>query len=54
MGWPQIAMIVFMGMSIGGSLYKHGEPRTGRYSIFSALFGVAIEAWLLWEGGFFG
>lgn len=52
MGWPQIAMIVFMGVAIGISLAKNGEPK-GNHSAGWTLFAVALEAWILYEGNFF-
>ncbi len=52
MTWPQITMIVFMGIALGASLVKHGESK-GNYSAPWALVAVVLEAWILYEGGFF-
>lgn len=53
MGVPQILVIVLMAMSLGISLIKHGECRTGKYNFFVDLFAVAIEVAILYCGGFF-
>ena len=52
MGWPQIAMIVFMGVALGISMAKNGESK-GNYSVGWTLVAVALEAWILYEGNFF-
>ena len=37
---------------IGLALARHGEPETGKHSVFTTLIAVGLMAWLLWEGGF--
>ena len=54
MGIPQILVIVLWALSLGLTLAKHGEPRGGKESVWTALVGVAIMAALLWWGGFWG
>lgn len=52
MGWPQIAVIGLWAAGIGLALARHGEPETGKHSVFTTLIAVGLMAWLLWEGGF--
>ena len=52
MKWPQIVMIIIMGMNIGIALIKNGERKYERYSFVSAVIGVVIEAIILGAGGF--
>jgi len=52
MGWPQITVVVLLAMGLGVAAAKHGEPN-GNWSFGWALIGVALEVWLLIEGGFF-
>lgn len=49
--WPQITIIALSAMALGIALVKHGEPK-GLWSWPATLFGVALEAWLLYMGGF--
>ena len=51
MGWPQIVMIVLLGLNIGIGLVKHGEPREN-YNFWTILIGAILEAGLLYFGGF--
>lgn len=53
MGAPQIILIVLYAMSLGTELSKHGEPRTGNHSFWSALVACVIVGLLLVWGGFF-
>lgn len=53
MGTPQIIMIVLMTIVVVIASLKHGEPK-GFYSIWATLVAVALEAGLLYWGGFFG
>ena len=50
---PQIILIIIMGLDLGINLANNGKPRDGNYSFGVALVGVAIEAGLLYWGGFF-
>lgn len=54
MGIPQIIVIILYGLSLGAMLVKHGEPKEGTYSFWSALFAVVILFGCFWWGGFFG
>ncbi|MBH2976839.1 transglycosylase SLT domain-containing protein [Serratia marcescens] len=53
MQWPQITWVVLVVLSLGVTLAKHGEPRTGKHSFWWQIFGIAATGWLLWCGGFF-
>jgi len=50
---PQIIMIVLLAIALTIHLVKHGEHRTGTYSFWAQLFAVALEASILYWGGFF-
>lgn len=51
--WPQIAMVLLAGTSLGLHGSKHGEPRDGHYNFYVQFLCLAIEFWILWCGGFF-
>lgn len=53
MKFQQIAIIVLYGMALGAHLFKHGEPKEGKYNFWSALLSFAIYMALLTTGGFF-
>lgn len=53
MGIPQIIIIIIYGLNLGINLAKNGEPRESNYSFGIALVATAIEAGLLYWGGFF-
>lgn len=53
MKFCQIAIIVLYGMALGAHLFKHGEPKEGKYNFWSALLSFAIYMILLTKGGFF-
>lgn len=50
--WPQITMIVLIAMSATISLIKNGESK-GEYSFITTVIALALEGWILYEGGFF-
>lgn len=50
---PQYLVIILLAMDLGGSLYKHGEPRTGNYSVWVTAIAVAGLVTLLYFGRFF-
>ena len=54
MNWPQITMIVLAAMSVGIHLANHGKYRTDKYNAISITLTIALEFWLMYEGGFFG
>jgi hypothetical protein len=51
--WPQITMIVLIGMEVGLHMANHGKPRDS-YNIWLKLIDAAVLVWLLRAGGFFG
>ena len=52
-GWPQVAMIVFIAIGLYNELMRHGEPQTGTHNFWTYAIGAAIEIALLKAGGFF-
>lgn len=48
-----IILLVLYVSSWGVVLAKHGEPKEGKYSIFTYTFFLALELWLLYKGGLF-
>lgn len=50
---PQIIYVVWLALSVGISLARHGKPKMGNESFWGALLGVAIQIGLLLWGGFF-
>lgn len=52
MRWPQIAMIMILGASVGLALAKDGEQKTEKYSFVVTLMSAVIEAIILGAGGF--
>tara|TARA_Y100000034_G_scaffold121598_1_gene165997 strand:+ start:2574 stop:2741 length:168 start_codon:yes stop_codon:yes gene_type:complete len=52
---PQIIMICLWVFVLTGNLFMHGKPRDNpNFSFPGAVFAVAVNAPLLWWGGFFG
>lgn len=51
--WPQIMMIVLMGLQLGGHLAMHGKPRS-LHNVWWAAFRAVSLFVLLYAGGFFG
>lgn len=49
---PQYIILFLIAMDLGGSLYKHGEYKTGKYNFFSSLISAAIIIYILCAGGF--
>ena len=52
-GFCQIFYSVLLAMNLGMHMAKHGETRTTKYNFGVALLAVAIEATLLYFGGFY-
>jgi hypothetical protein len=52
MGGAQITTIALLALGFGMTAAKHGQPRTGTYSVNAALIAVAVNVALLWWGGF--
>lgn len=52
MGAAQIITIILMAMNLGINLVMHGKPKDDKYNFFGACLSVAINAGLLWWGGF--
>lgn len=48
-----IIILVLMVLRLGYCLAKNGEPMTGTYSFWNALFGVLINIALLYWAGLF-
>ena len=53
-GSPQGIYLAIMMTSIGVSLARFGQPKTGKYDFSDLLIAPAISFSLLWWGGFFG
>lgn len=51
MKWAIYTFLAIQFISLGIALANHGKE--GRTSFWSALIGVAINLFLLYEGGFF-
>jgi len=54
MHWPQITLIVFAAIGVGIHMARNGQARDDSYAAIPRLIVVAIELWILYEGGFFG
>lgn len=50
MPWPQIAMLVFIGMGVAINLSKWDKEDHAR--IIGALIGMVVEVTILYFGGF--
>lgn len=48
-----IILLVLYVSSWGVVLAKHGEPKEGKYNIFTYTIIFALELWLLYKGGLF-
>jgi uncharacterized membrane protein len=53
MNAPQIIWIVWMTLGLGLYMALHDKPKTGKYNFWIGLITVALQAALLWWGGFF-
>ena len=53
MGIYQLIVIGLYLVSLGIHLAKHGEPKEGNYSFWSALFSTVMILFCLTKGGFF-
>lgn len=53
MHWPQITMIVLFAIAGTVSIIEHGKPK-GNYNMFVMGFSIALELFILIQGGFFG
>jgi len=51
--WPQITLIILCSIGLGIAAARHGKPR-GLHSAWFKCFDIAVLAWLLYDGGFFG
>ena len=52
MGIPQILMIFIMGFSLISGMCRHGKAKYGFYDARETFVGLAIEAVILYAGGF--
>lgn len=51
-GWPQVAYLLLISLSLGSNLAKHGDPAQN-VSIWRALLAASIMLPILAFGGFF-
>jgi len=51
---PQIIWFVIAALNILLSSILHGKPKEEKHNGFTAITGTALNALLLWWGGFFG
>lgn len=51
--WPHILYFILVGIGLGLSLTKHGEPKTGEHNFFVDIFSYALGFTILYFGGFF-
>jgi hypothetical protein len=51
---PQIAWLIMAGLDLGLALALHGRPRRDKYSFWTTAITIALNAWILKLGGFFG
>lgn len=50
--WAVIYLMLLV-LSLGLHLAKHGEPKDGTYSFWSALISVGIQVFILYKAGIF-
>lgn len=50
--WPQYTIAVLYILNVGIGMSKHGKPKTGNESVWTALIGSSVGAVLLYYGGF--
>ena len=53
MGWPQITLLVLIGLNLGVGITNHGKPR-GNYNALYTIIDAVFLAIILTAGGFFG
>lgn len=53
MHWPQVAMLVLLGLSLGISATTHGQEKKSVESFPAVLFGNGVLMIILYCGGFF-
>lgn len=53
LGIPQMIFLALVFLSLGISCAKHGQPHTGKYSIWTSLAAEGLMFGLLYWGGFF-
>lgn len=51
--WPQFAVLLILGMSLGMHVAKDGQPRTDHYTAVGSAVEMLIWLVLLYYGGFF-
>lgn len=49
---PQIIMIIILAAGVTLGLVHHGEPKTGRESVWSSIIAASILSLILYWGGF--
>jgi hypothetical protein len=52
-GWPQIAWIVCVGVSLGINMAEHGKPHTGKHNVVYPMLAMSLSVVFLYYGGFF-
>lgn len=50
---PQLIYLGLLLLGLGESLYKNGEPKTGKHSFGWSLVSSVIVVYILYKGGFF-
>lgn len=54
MGICQIIFTIWLALSLGIALAKHGQPHEGEHSFWVSLISAALQIILLYYGGFYG
>lgn len=49
----RITFVIWLALSLGVYLAKHGERKEGTYNFWSGFISAVIQMLLLWGGGFF-
>ena len=50
---PQNILMTIYAIRLGIYIARHGQPKTGKENVWSALLSLAINLGLLYWGGFF-